>query len=138
MERSGLHREITEHVIGAAYEVAGELGHGFLEAVYRRAVGVVLTERGHNVAQEVPLRVYFRGQPVGHYCADMVVDQLVIVEFKVAERVAPEHVAQLINYLKATHMDIGLIVNFGPTGVKAHRCWRPPGPDDPVTFRDPA
>lgn len=119
------HSEITGAVIGAAFEVGGELGPGFLESVYQRALAWVLAEKGLKVVEQVPLRVGFRGRVVGEYIADMVVEDQVIVELKAVSALLPEHQAQLINYLKATGLDTGLLINFGSRRVQHRRCTRP-------------
>jgi GxxExxY protein len=105
---------LTESVIGAFYEVSSELGYGFLEAVYRRALVIALVERGHDVSAEVAVAVSVRGQSVGDYRADLLVDGRLLVEVKVGAGLAAAHRAQLLNYLRATNVEVGLLVNFGP------------------------
>ena len=107
------HRDLTGAIIGICYDVANELGHGFVESVYQSALAIALAEKGLRVAQQVPLQVVFRGQPVGQFYADLVVEESVIIELKAVTALAQEHSAQLINYLKATGYDVGLLVNFG-------------------------
>jgi GxxExxY protein len=109
-----LHGALTAQIIGAFFDVYNELGHGFAELVYRRAMVVALTERGIQTETERALTVRFRGVVVGDYRADLIVDAKVIVECKVAVKVLPTHETQLLNYLKATGLKIGLILNFGP------------------------
>lgn len=109
-----VHRDITREVIGAFFEVYDELGHGFIESVYQRAMPIALSARGVQSEREVPLRVHFRGYPVGDYRADLVVAQRVIVEIKAADRLLPVHEIQLLNYLRATGLQVGLLLNFGP------------------------
>ncbi len=118
-----LHEELTGTIIGACFEVANELGRGFLESVYQHALAAVLSERGLQVATEVPVRVLFHGQTVGNFYADLLVEDKVIVELKVARELAPEHRAQLINYLNASDLEVGLLVNFGTPKVDWKRCW---------------
>lgn len=108
------HREITEVVIGAFFEVYNELGYGFLESVYQEALVLLLRERGMKADPEVKLPVYFRGWCVGTFEADIVVEGKVILELKAAEGLAPAFEAQLLNYLKATDIEVGLLLNFGP------------------------
>jgi len=109
-----LHEEITQAILKAFYKVYNTLGYGFLEKVYENALVHELTRAGLAVQQQMPIRVYYDGLLVGDYFADLVVAGKVIVELKAAEAVCPEHEAQLLNYLKATEMEIGLLLNFGP------------------------
>lgn len=90
------------------------MGWGFLESVYRRAMLVALADAGAQARTEVPLPIYFRGQRVGDYRADLIVDGQVIVEVKAVQAISPAHRAQLLNYLKATRIERGLLLNFGP------------------------
>ncbi len=105
---------VTYRVIGAFLGVYRELGWGFLERVYHRAMVVALAEAGASVASEVELPVYFRGTLVGEYRADLIVDGAVVVEIKTAEAISPPHRAQVLNYLKATTYERALLLNFGP------------------------
>ncbi len=116
-----LHKEITERIIEACYEVANELGAGFLESVYEKALLVALREKGIDAASQVPMAVSFRGQDVGEFFADIIVESKVVVEVKAVKRLLPEHSAQVINYLKATGMEVGLLVNFGGPKVEIKR-----------------
>ena len=116
-----LHKEITERIIEACYEIANELGAGFLESVYEKALLVALGEKGIDAASQVPMAVSFRGQNVGEFFADIIVESKVVVEVKAVKRLLPEHSAQVINYLKATGMDVGLLVNFGGPKVEIKR-----------------
>lgn len=104
----------TRRIMAAYYRVYNTLGWGFLEVVYRRSVARVLRELGAGVVEEAPQVVYFEGAPVGEYRADLLVDGEVIVELKAVERLAPAHRTQLINYLKASTIERGLLLNFGP------------------------
>lgn len=124
------HEELTGIIIGACFEVANELGCGFLESVYKQALAVVLRQKGLQVLTEAPVTVYFRGHCVGSFYADLLVEDKVIVELKVAKELIPEHRAQLINYLNASDLSAGLLVNFGPPKLDYKRCWRsrPPSP----------
>lgn len=108
------HGEITERIVQAYYYVYNTLGYGFLEKVYENALAIELRKRGLNVRQQAPVRVSYDGHEVGSYFADLLVEECVIVELKAAEALADEHHAQLINYLKATEIDVGLLLNFGP------------------------
>ena len=108
------HANLTSVIIGAFYDVYNELGYGFLEKVYENALVYELMNRGYNVHQQAPIKVYYGELLVGQYFADILVNDSVIIELKAAEAIAEEHEAQLINYLKATEIDVGLILNFGP------------------------
>ncbi len=105
--------DITEAVIGSFYDVYNELGHGFLESVYRDALRVVLLSKGLSVDRERAVQVKFRGQVVGVFRTDLVVQNTVIVELKCARTLDRMHEAQLLNYLKATDFEVGLLLNFG-------------------------
>ena len=107
------HEELTHAIIGCAFEVSNELGAGFLESVYQRAMVVALRQRDLAVATQQAIRVLFRGQCVGEFYADLLVEDKIIVELKAVKKILPEHQAQLINYLNATGVEIGLLINFG-------------------------
>ena len=113
--------ELTREIIGAAYEVYNVLGHGFLENVYARALLKELEARGHKAVQEAKIEVYYKEESVGLYFADILVDNAVICEIKAVQKLAPEHEAQLLNYLKATGIKVGLLLNFGPKSVEVKR-----------------
>jgi len=115
------HGEITEAVIGAAFEVHQALGYGFLEAVYRNAMAVELKQRGFRAATENRMEVRYKGQVVGTYIADMLVNETVIVELKVAEEYRKADEAQLLNELAATNKPLGLLINFGRRKVEFKR-----------------
>ena len=104
--------KITESVIGAAFEVANVLGAGFLEKVYECALLAELSARGLHAKAQVTFPVKYKGRSVGDYIADLVVEDRVIVELKCVERFAPEHMAQCINYLKASGRPVALLINF--------------------------
>ncbi len=108
------HEELTGQVIEIFYNVYNELGYGFLENVYARAMVMELARSGLTVESEKAIPVYFRGQEVGEYFADIVVEGKVILELKAAKILGPEHTAQILNYLKATEIEVGLLLNFGP------------------------
>jgi GxxExxY protein len=109
-----LHASLTERIIGAFYQVHHELGFGFLESVYVAAFARMLTELGIRFQREVPIAVYFHGIRVGWFKADFVVESKVIVEIKAGARPDPFGEAQLLNYLRSTELEVGLILNFGP------------------------
>ena len=108
------HRQLTEKIIGTFYDVYNELGHGFIESVYEKSLAIALREEGFEVFQQVAIPVWFRGIQVGDFDADLMIEQTVIAELKSARSIDPAHVAQLLNYLKATEIEVGLLLNFGP------------------------
>ena len=108
------HSEITELIIRAFYDVYNTLGYGFLEKVYENALSIELREQDIKVEQQAPIKVNYRDKIVGEYFADLIIEDSVIVEIKAAKQFAVEHEAQLLNYLKATPFEVGLLLNFGP------------------------
>jgi len=108
-----IHKELTESVIGCFYRVYNTLHYGFLEKVYENAMKMELTKAGHKVLTQKCIEVFYQGSLVGKYYADLVVDDLLILELKVTESVCDEHAAQLTNYLRATNIELGLLLNFG-------------------------
>ena len=108
------HAELTKGIIGIFYEVYNELGHGFLESVYEKSLAIALRAKGYEVQQQVAIPVWFRGQQVGDFVADLLVNKLVILELKSCRSIDDAHLAQLLNYLKATELEVGLLLNFGP------------------------
>ncbi|MEM9253559.1 MAG: GxxExxY protein [Planctomycetota bacterium] len=133
------HGELTESVIGAAYAVYNELGSGFLESVYERSLAILLAEQGLNCVWQAPIDVHFHGHVVGEFRADLLVESNVIVELKAVETLNKAHEVQLVNYLAATGKDVGLLINFGPTGVDIKRKVRQLNrhPVDPVHPENP-
>jgi GxxExxY protein len=115
------HSETSSRVIGAAFEVHNELGYGFLEKVYQRAMQVELIKRGSSAELESSSKVLYKNAVVGEYYADLLVDGCVIVEIKVARSYNPENEAQVLNELKATGMRVGMLVNFGRERVEYKR-----------------
>lgn len=115
------HAEITSKILEASFEVAKELGTGFLESVYQKALEITLAEKRLKVQPQAHLTVYFRGQPVGEFIADMIVEDLILVELKAVKDLVPEHQAQVINYLKATRLPVGMLINFGNPKLQYHR-----------------
>jgi GxxExxY protein len=116
-----LHREVTEKIIGAAFEVHRELGYGFLERVYQRALQVELLRAGVSAEIEKRVQVKYKGVVVGEYDADLIVDGCVAVELKVTPQYDKREEAQLLNELKATGIKVGLLVNFGRAKVEYKR-----------------
>jgi GxxExxY protein len=114
-DRSGLiEAELTKKVIGAFYTVYNELGHAFVESVYENAFAHILRVDGVEVEQQVPLVVRYRNVVVGEFRADAVVERRLLVELKAVSQLSAAHEAQLVNYLKATGLRVGLLFNFGP------------------------
>ena len=107
------HADLTEKIIGVFYDVYNELGHGFLESTYAEAMAVALGDAGLTAAREVPVPVWFRGRKVGQYFADIMVDSSVLLELKAARNLESAHEAQLLHYLRATEIEVGLLLNFG-------------------------
>ena len=108
------HTELTEKIIHAFYEVYNFLGYGFSEKIYENALVIELEKSEINVHQQKPIHVFFEDQIVGEYFADIVVNDIVIVELQAVKVLLPDHEAQLLNYLKATEYEVGLLLNFGP------------------------
>ena len=112
---------ITEKIIGAAYKVARTLGYGFLEKVYENAMVLELRKIGLMVKNQFPISVFYEGKVIGEYFADLFVESSVIVELKTVSEIAPIHKAQLLNYLRATKIKTGLLINFGASKVEVKR-----------------
>lgn len=109
------HKDVTDKILQAFFKkVYPQLRYGFLEKVYENAMVVALCSMALEVVQQAPIYVYFQGQIVGEYFADLLAAQAVIVELKAASQIAKEHEAQLLNYLRATPYEVGLLLNFGP------------------------
>ncbi len=119
-----LHERVTRDIIGCAFEVVNELGIGFLESVYEKALLVAIRQRGHIAISQHPMTVTFRGADVGAFFADILVDEKVIIELKAAKAITPEHQAQVINYLQATGIEVGLLINFGNPKLEYKRFTR--------------
>ena len=113
--------ELSEQVIGACFEVSNELGIGFLESVYEKALLIALRDRGLKAESQVAVRVSFRNQAVGEFFADIVIEDQIIIELKAVRGIAVEHVAQVLNYLRATGKEVGLLVNFGTKKLEYRR-----------------
>ena len=108
------YKQLTERIIGVFYEVYNRLGYGFLEKVYENSMLIEFEKEKIPVIVQAPIKVFYEGKIVGEYFADLLVDDKVIVEIKATRVLAPEHEAQLLNYLKATDKEVGLLLNFGP------------------------
>jgi GxxExxY protein len=122
MDRENLvHKELAYKIVGIAMQVHSELGHGFMEKVYENAMMVVLRHEGMKALQQVPITVRFRNEIVGEYIADIFVDDKVACELKSVEGISNAHRAQALNYLKATGLELALILNFGKEKLEFER-----------------
>ena len=133
-DRNGLNKELTHSINGCAFEVINELGSGFLESVYHeKALLQTLAGEGIFVESQKPVKVKFRGKTVGDFYVDLLIERQVLVEIKAVKALRPEHQAQIINYLKATGIDVGLLINFGNPKLEFKRFTRKKEqPDYPV------
>jgi len=109
----GKHSELSQKIIKVFYDVHNELGYGFSEKVYQKAYAIALRQDGMKVDEQIPIKVYFRGQLVGEFFADMIINDLILLELKAAEAIIEEFEAQLLNYLKSTEIEVGYVMNFG-------------------------
>ena len=116
--------DITHKIIGCAYKVFNQLGFGFLESVYQKAMVIELGKSDLNVEVEKSLKVYYDNQVVGDFYVDLFVEEAVIVELKSVQNLTKMHEVQLVNYLNGLRKDIGLLINFGPSGVEVRRKYR--------------
>ena len=123
--------ELTQKIIGCAYKVHNALGSGFLEKIYENAFRIELGKAGITVKQQEPITVCYEGQVVGEYCADLWVEDRVIIEVKAVQSLITQHEVQLVNYLTATGVDNGLLINFGPS-VQVKRKFREYKPKAPL------
>ena len=108
------HKELTDRIIKAFYKVYNTLGFGFLERVYQRAMEIELVKNGLSVVPQAHVEVFYEGQVVGSYFPDLLVEDRVILEFKALPSLVPANATQLLNYLKASKIEVGLLLNFGP------------------------
>ena len=108
------HKELTEKIINIFYRVYNKLGYGFLEKVYENAMMIEFKREGILAVSQSPIKVFYEGEVIGEYYADILVDNKVMVEIKAAKQLVEENEAQLLNYLKATDIEVGLLLNFGP------------------------
>ena len=120
------YEDITQRIIGSAYQVHNQLGFGFLESVYKKAIIIELSKDALKVETEKPLKVYYDGQLVGDFYVDLLIEHEIIVELKSVQNLAKEHEVQLVNYLNGLKKEIGLLINFGPSGVEVKRKYRKP------------
>lgn len=117
--------QITEKIIGAFFAVHSRLGPGFLEKVYENALAIELSKAGLKSEQQKPVKVFYREQIVGEFFADVLVEEKILVELKAVKNLADAHFAQCLNYLKATKLPVGFLVNFGEASVKFKRLINP-------------
>jgi len=108
-----LHKELTEKIIKSYYKVYNILGYGFLEKVYENAMAIELRKMGFEVKCQYPITVFYESEIVGEYFADIIINDMIVIELKASSILLEEHECQLINYLKATHIELGLLMNFG-------------------------
>jgi len=118
------HEELTHEIIGCAYRVFNQLGFGFLESIYHKAMIIELSKTKLKAESETPLKVYYDDQVIGDFKIDLLVEDTVVVELKSVQTVAKEHEVQLVNYLNGLRKNIGLLINFGPSGVQVKRKYR--------------
>jgi len=131
------HEELTKKNIGCAYTVYNKMGFGFLESVYEKCMLIELEKAGLKVEAQCPIHVFYDGDPVGEFFADVLVEKTIILELKSVRRIVQAHEVQLVNYRTATQKEVGLVLNFGPEKVEVKRkvrCLNEPGsnPVDPV------
>jgi GxxExxY protein len=118
------HEELTHQIIGCAYKVFNTLGFGFLESVYKKAMLIELEKNRLKVESEKPLKVHYHDHIVGDFSVDILVEDEIIIELKSVEQITKAHEVQVVNYLNGLQKDIGLLINFGPTGVAIKRKYR--------------
>jgi GxxExxY protein len=119
----GKHSDTTDLILQAFHKVYRTLGYGFNEKVYENSLAIELRKLGLSVSQQHEIEVFYDGQPVGNYFADLLVNNAVLLELKAVRQLADEHEAQLLNYLKATRIEVGLLLNFGPTAEVKRRVY---------------
>jgi GxxExxY protein len=117
------HKELTDIILKNYYDVYNELGFGFLENVYQNSLFFALQEEGLKIVAQRPISVFFRGKEVGKYFADIIVNDVVILELKATSTLCEEHEIQLVNYLKATDIEVGLLLNFGKKPQFERKMW---------------
>jgi GxxExxY protein len=115
------HSELTERIIAVYYRVYNDLGPGFLESIYHRAMTIAMAEEGLRVEEQLPIPVWYRGQQLGDFRADILVNGCVLLELKAVEHLDRSHSAQTLNYLRATDLEVALLLNFGHTRPEFRR-----------------
>ena len=114
VQTRGKHDELTGRIVRVFYDVYNELGYGFLESVYREALRIALVSEGLSVGMEVAVPVHFRGAVIGMFRADLIVNDLVLLELKTCSALIKQHKSQTLHYLRATRIEVALLMNFGP------------------------
>jgi GxxExxY protein len=122
-EFAGKYSDLTKQILRAFFDLHTELGYGFSEKVYENSLLILLRERGMIVQQQMPIQVHFHNQVVGEYFADLLVNEVVLLELKAVSKINEDHAAQLLNYLKATDIEVGLVLNFGQTAEFRRRVY---------------
>ena len=115
------HKELTEKIIACAYRFFNAMGSGFLESVYEKCMVIELKRSGFNPDIQRPINVFYEGEPVGDFVADIIVDNKIIIELKAVRQLTKAHEVQLVNYLAATGISVGLLMNFGEERVEVKR-----------------
>jgi len=115
------YKNLSRKIIGASYQVYNTLGFGFLESVYEKSLEIELSDVGMNISRQEPITVYYSGQLVGDFIADLIINEKIIVEIKSVQTLHKRHEVQLVNYLTATNTDVGLLINFGESEVEVKR-----------------
>lgn len=133
-----IHSDLTGKILKCCFEVAEELGSGFLELIYKNALIIALKQIGLSVESEKQFEIFFRKQKIGLYIADLIVNQTIVVELKCCKSLLPEHQAQTINYLAAAKLPVGLLVNFGHRELQYKRVYHPLFYPAAATSGDPA
>ena len=116
--------DITHKIIGCAYKMHNKLGYGFLESVYKNALALELNKAGIRYEEEKPLKVYYDNEIVGNFFVDLFADDEIIIELKSVQHLLKEHEVQLVNYLNGLKKELGILINFGPSGVEVKRKYR--------------
>lgn len=135
-----LYAELTHKIIGICYEVANDLGSGFLESVYQNALGIAFRQANMKALSQVRMSVAFRGENVGDFIVDFLIEDKIVLEIKAVAMLAPEHSAQVINYLRASNLDVGLLVNFGRPHIEIRHLFHPrlrPSPSKATPLKNP-
>jgi GxxExxY protein len=132
------HQKITGQIIQSVYKVHNTLGFGYLENVYQNSLLIELEKNGLKAVKEIPIQVSYDGRIVGEYVADILVEEQIILELKSVKALHPAHEAQLINYLKATNLEVGLLINFGErVDIKRRVLTPPPADGSPQEIASP-
>jgi GxxExxY protein len=116
-----VYKELSYKIVGLAMEVQRQLGHGFLEKVYENALILELKNNNIQAQQKCPIKVYYKGEVVGEYIADILVEEKIILELKTSDSISDAYRAQIINYLKATEIELGILINFGTKKLSYER-----------------